>query len=79
MSAQEHLQIEKPRFFPCQKIRAGKYKYRGWIISCVGYYTPDHCVAWEGYDPDTGHGDFRGFSKREIKWQIDESLSKNDR
>lgn len=62
--------------FPCKKIRAGEYKYRGWIISSVGYYPPDHCVVWEGYDPETGHSDFHGFSKREIKWLIDDSLAK---
>ena len=64
------------RFF-CKKIRAGKYEYRGWIISCVGYYEPEQRVAWEAYDPKTGCADFHGFSKKEIKWLIDEDLSKN--
>jgi len=68
-----------PAVYPCKKIRAGKYEYRGWIISSVGYYEPERRVCWEGYDPDTGCGDFHGFSKREIKWLIDESLSKNGR
>lgn len=44
-----------------------------------GYYHPEHCVCWEGYDPKTGHADFHGFSKKEIKWLIDDSLSKNGR
>lgn len=68
-----------PAVYPCKKIRAGKYEYRGWIISSVGYYHPEHCVCWEGYDPKTGHADFHGFSKKEIKWLIDDSLSKNGR
>ncbi len=66
-----------PAVYPCKKIRAGKYEYRGWIISSVGYYHTEHCVCWEGYDPETGCSDFRGFSKKEIKWLIDDSLSKN--
>lgn len=68
-----------PAVFTCKKIKAGTYKYRGWIISCVGYYEPERRVCWEGYDPETECGDFHGFSKREIKWLIDESLSKNGR
>lgn len=68
-----------PTVFSCKKIRAGKYKYRGWIISCVGYYEPKQRVCWEAYDPKTGCADFHGFSKRELKWLIDESLSKNGR
>ncbi|MFA7011013.1 MAG: hypothetical protein WC240_07315 [Bacilli bacterium] len=68
-----------PAVFPCKKIRAGKYEYRGWVISCVGYYEPDRKVAWEGYDPKTGCADFLGFSKREIKMFIDIDLSKNGR
>lgn len=76
---QEHLQIEEPRFFPCQKIKPGTYKYRGWIIQCVGYYEPERCVVWEAYDPETGCADFHAFSKKAIKKLIDESPSKNDR
>lgn len=68
-----------PAVYPCKKIKAGTYKYRGWIISCVGYYEPERRVCWEGYDPDTGCGDFHGYSKREIKMLIDISLSKNGR
>lgn len=60
----------------CEKIKAGKYKYRGWIISSVGYYPPEHRVCWEGYDPKTGNADFHGFSKKEIKRLIDDSLNK---
>lgn len=63
--------------FPCKKIRAGKYEYRGWVISSVGYYEPEKRVAWEAYDPNSGCADFHGFSKQEIKWLIDEDLLKN--
>lgn len=53
-----NLQIADPLVFPCKKIKAGKYKYRGWIISCVGYYEPEErCVVWEAYDPEIGYGD----------------------
>ena len=62
--------------FPCEKIRMGKYKYRGWIISSVGYYPPEHCIVWEGYDPVTGFADFHAFSKKAIKRLIDASLEK---
>jgi hypothetical protein len=68
-----------PAVYPCKKIRAGKYEYRGWIISCVGYYEPEHRICWEGYDQNTGCADFLGYSKQEIKWLINESLSKNGR
>lgn len=64
-----------PAVFPCKKIKAGTYEYRGWVISCVGYYEPEQRVCWEAYDPKTGCADFHGFSKREIKWLIDEYSS----
>lgn len=62
--------------FPCTKIKAGKYAYRGWVISRVGYYEPERRVVWEGYDPETGSADFHGFSKGEIKKLINKSLTK---
>jgi hypothetical protein len=65
-----------PAVYPCKKIRAGKYQYRGWVISRVGYYEPEQRVTWEAYDPKTGCADFHGFSKREIKALIDTDLSK---
>ena len=61
---------EKP--IKCKKIRAGKYKYRGLIISCIGYYEPEKRVVWEAYDPKSGCAEFHGFSKREVKSYIDE-------
>lgn len=65
--------------FPCEKIRAGEYKYRGWIVSCVGYYPPDHCVVWEAYDPETGCADFHAFSKKAIKKLIDDDILKMEK
>ena len=66
-----------PTVFPCKKIKAGEYEYRGWIISCVGYYEPEHRVCWEAIDPETNCGDFHGYSKKQIKWLIDDYLSSN--
>jgi len=66
-----------PAVYPCKKIRAGKYLYRGWIIGCAGYYHPEKRVVWEGYDPESGNADFHGFSKAEIKMMIDDDLSRN--
>lgn len=62
--------------FKSKKIKKGTYEYRGFIISCVGYYHPEQKVCWEGYNPKNGHGDFHGYSKKQIKSLIDYSLSK---
>lgn len=59
--------------FLCKRIKAGKYLYRGWLISSVGYYEPEKRVCWEAYDPKTGWSDFHGYSKREVKSLIDDS------
>lgn len=63
---------------PCKKIKPGTYSYRGWIIQCVGYYKPERCVVWEAYNQETGCVDFHEFSKKTIKWLIDDSLAKNN-
>ena len=68
------LKTFRPKKHRCKKIRAGKYEYRGWIISKFGYHSPDKKICWEGYNPKSGHADFLGFSKREIKALIDEDL-----
>lgn len=36
--------------FKVHRISKGEYLYRGYKIKCVGYYEPDHHIAWEGYD-----------------------------
>lgn len=59
----------------CRKIRAGKYEYKGWIISCVGYHEPDQKVCWEAYSPTTGQADYHGYSKRMVKALIDADMS----
>jgi hypothetical protein len=63
--------------YSCKKIKAGKYEYRGWVISRVGYYEPERRVCWEGVNPITNCGDFHGYSKKQIKELIDISLSSN--
>lgn len=70
-----NISTVSPTVFPCKKIRAGKYEYRGWIISSVGYYEPEGRVCWEAVDPKTNYGDFHGFSKKQIKWLIDNYMS----
>jgi hypothetical protein len=67
----------KPKF-PCKKIKAGTYEYRGWIISSVGYYHPEQKVCWEGVDPETQSGDFHGYSKRQIKNLIDKDFERTE-
>lgn len=47
------------------------YSYKGYEIRCHGYYPPEKRVVWEGIDIETGNGDVRGFTKREIKILID--------
>lgn len=61
----------------CRKLRAGKYEYRGLIITCVGYYEPDQKVCWEAYDKITGNADYHGYSKRMVKRLIDIDFAKN--
>ena len=62
---------------PCRKIKSGKYLYRGQVITRIGYYEPDQRVVWEAYDKETGHADYHGFSKAEVKRHIDADLSKD--
>ena len=60
--------------YRCKKIKAGKYEYRGLIISRFGYHQPDKKVCWEGFDPKTFNTDFHGYSKRQVKKLIDDSF-----
>lgn len=55
-----------------KKIRKGKYLYRGYEITRIGYYPPDQKTVWEAVDPQTNCGEFHGFSLREVKYWIDE-------
>jgi len=54
-----------------KRIRAGKYEYKGFIISCHGYYGPDKRVVWEAVNPKTNCGEYHGYSKKEIINLID--------
>lgn len=56
----------------CKKIRAGQYLYRGVTITYIGYYPPEQKEVWEG-SINLG-GDYRGFTLKEIKQQIDDDL-----
>jgi len=54
-----------------KRISQGEYVYRGFRIHCVGYYEPEHHIAWEAIEESTGEGVARGFSKREVMCEID--------
>ena len=59
-----------------KRIRAGKYLYRGVVITSVGYYPPEQRVCWEGCCEIHGSycGDYHGFSLAEVKALIDGDL-----
>lgn len=54
------------------KLGSGKYKYKGYVITCHGYYEPDHCVWWEAVNIKTGCADYHTNTKKEIMELIDE-------
>lgn len=56
-----------------KRIGKGHYQYRGFDIICVGYYGPEHRVAWECVD-ENDHGFGQGFSLRECKMWVDAEL-----
>lgn len=53
-----------------KRLSRGHYLYRGYKITCVGYYEPEHRVVWEAVDED-GCGWAHSFTLRETKRQID--------
>ena len=53
-----------------KRISAGHYEYRGFKVTSVGYYHPDHKVAWEAVDED-GNGFAHSFSLKCTKNLID--------
>ncbi|MBR5297444.1 MAG: hypothetical protein IKU29_06225 [Parabacteroides sp.] len=57
-----------------KKIRRGKYIYRGYIITCIGYYPPEQKTVWEAED-ENGYGFAHSFSLRDTKRLVDESLN----
>ena len=48
------------------------YLYKGYKISNLGYYQPDHCVCWEAVDKD-GCACFHGNTLREVEMLINDS------
>lgn len=60
-----------------KRLSKGHYLYRGFEIICVGYYEPEHHIAWEAVDKN-GCGFAHSFSLKETKAEIDWELdSKN--
>ena len=58
-----------------KRVRKGKYIYRGYTITCIGYYPPEQKTVWEAED-ENGCGFAHSFSLRDTKHLIDESLDK---
>ena len=58
-----------------KKIRAGKYSYRGYIVTCIGYYPPEKRIVWEAED-ENGCGFAQSFSLKKTKELIDEEIEK---
>lgn len=58
-----------------KRLRAGKYLYKGYVITCVGYYQPERRVVWEAED-EHGNGFAHSFSLRDTKRLIDDGLNK---
>lgn len=60
-----------------KRLSKGHYLYRGFEIICVGYYEPEHRIAWEAVD-ENGCGFAHSFSLKDTKAEIDYELdSKN--
>jgi hypothetical protein len=55
-----------------KRIRSGKYLYRGYEVTNLGYHPPDRCVWWEAVDEVTKEASFHATTKWEIKMMIDE-------
>lgn len=59
--------------YSAKRLEKGKYLYRGYIIQCIGYYSPEHRICWECID-EYGCGFGQGYSLNECKMWIDEEL-----
>lgn len=62
-----------------KKISRGHYKYRGFEIVCVGYYNPEHRVAWEAIDTDGRSGFAQSYTLSAVIAEIDYELDKGGR
>lgn len=56
-----------------KRLSPGHYLYRGFEISCVGYYNPEHRVCWECVDGN-GCGFGHDYSLKACKRWIDIEL-----
>jgi len=61
---------EKSKYI-ATKIRSGKYLYRGYVVSNLGYYQPEQKVVWEAHDESTGEAVAHGYTKKEVLLAID--------
>jgi len=60
------------------RISSGQYRYKGFIINCLGYYEPEHRICWEAVDHD-GTGFAHAYTKREVMWNIDYEIAEEQR
>lgn len=56
-----------------KRLHAGYYEYRGFKVVCLGYYYPEHKVAWEAVD-ENGGGFAHSFSLKNTKKLIDTEI-----
>ncbi len=60
----------------CEKIRAGKYWYKGFYIIRHGYHQPSQRVVWEGVDCETGDAEVHAYTKRDVIYHIDRIIER---
>lgn len=70
MEAKEFFEEKKSNM---RKIRAGHYRYKGFIIINHGYYAPDKCVWWEAIDEITNEASYHAHRKKDLKKLIDDA------
>lgn len=58
-----------------KRLSRGHYMYRGFKITCVGYYEPEKRIVWEAVD-ENGCGFAHSFSLRDTKRLIDDDLDR---
>lgn len=58
-----------------KRLSRGHYIYRGFKITCVGYYEPEKRIVWEAED-ENGCGFAHSFSLRDTKRLIDDELDR---
>lgn len=56
--------------YRAKKISKGHYIYRGYKVTCLGYYHPEKRIVWEAED-EFGGGFAHSFSLKEVKSEID--------